>query len=355
MSTFNSFTNYFGIHPIIQAPMAGVSTPKLAAAVSNAGGLGSLGLGASTVDQAIHLIDETYALTDRPFNVNVFCHTPAQKDSQSEEKWLRHLEPLFLELGAETPKNLSEIYKSFLDQEDMLHMLINKKPAIVSFHFGLPPIEWVNKLRSAGIYTLATATNIHEAKLIEKFGIDAIVAQGIEAGGHRGIFNTSLIDEGLNTAALVRELVESTNLPIIASGGIMNGQSIKAMLDLGAVAAQLGTAFLLCPESNANDGYRAALKSNNESVTKMTNTLSGRPARGITNRFIDFCEAQGSPLPPSYPIAYDVAKQLMSIATKQNNYDFSAFWAGQGVSLIREMPAAQLVSKLLEELDASYS
>ncbi|KAA1183069.1 nitronate monooxygenase [Rhizobium tropici] len=341
--------------PIIQAPMAGVSTPALAAAVSNAGGLGSLGIGASTAAQARQAIEETRALTDRPFNVNVFCHQPASRDVETETRWLKHLAPLFEEFGADPPIKLTEIYKSFLGDEEAFQMLLETHPAVVSFHFGVPAPEQIAALRKSGIKMLATATNLREARVIEEAGIDGIVAQGIEAGGHRGMFDPEAIDERLSTSVLVRLLASRTRLPVIAAGGIMDGQGVRAALDLGAVAAQLGTAFILCPESAANASYRQNLKSERASFTRLTASLSGRYARGIVNRFIEYCEAAGSPLPAAYPIAYDAAKQLNAAATKQGYGEFAAQWAGQGAPLARELPASQLVQFLTEELQAAGS
>ncbi|MGV8842814.1 MAG: NAD(P)H-dependent flavin oxidoreductase [Pseudomonas sp.] len=349
MSTHNIFTERLGIHPIIQAPMAGVSTPQLAAAVSNAGGLGSLGIGASTVAQARQLIDETRALTSRPFNVNVFCHAPARRDAEREAAWLRHLDVLFAECGAEAPSALDEIYTSFLDDDEAFELLLDTRPAVVSFHLGLPPTERVQALRKVGIYTLATATNLREAALIEQAGVDAIVAQGIEAGGHRGLFDTEVVDEGLSTSVLVRLLVNRTKLPVIAAGGIMDGQGIKAALDMGAAAAQLGTAFVLCPESSANASYRANLKSGRAAVTRLTSVLSGRPARGMVNRLISHGEAIGAPVPAAYPVAYDATKRLNAIAVKRDNHEFAAQWAGQGAPLARELAAKELMQQLIEE------
>lgn len=336
--------------PIIQAPMAGIATPALAAAVSNAGALGSLGIGASTIAQARQAISETRALTDRPFNVNVFCHEPARRDEELEARWLEHLAPLFAELGLDRPARLDEIYKTFLAEADAFHMLIAARPAIVSFHFGLPPSDSIAAFREAGIKTLATATNLREAQEIEAAGIDGIVAQGIEAGGHRGMFDPDATDERLSTSVLVRLLVTKTSLPVIAAGGIMDGAGIRAALDLGAVAAQLGTAFVLCPESAANAGYRENLKSGRANITRLTPVLSGRPARAIVNHFITWCEAPGSPAPAAYPVAYDIAKQLNAAAAGQGNDEFAAHWAGQGAALARELPAAQLVETLNREL-----
>lgn len=350
MNSSSKFLQRLGIrHPIIQAPMAGVSTPRLAAAVSNTGGLGSLGIGATTAARARQMIEETRSLTSQPFNVNVFCHTPAQRNPEREAAWLRHLAPLFAEAGLEVPSDLKEIYPTFLASTETLEMLLELRPPVVSFHFGLPPADIITALREAGIYTLATATSPQEAVLIERAGVDAVVAQGIEAGGHRGIFDPEAEDEKLSTQVLVRWLVRETQLPIIAAGGIMDGYGIRAALDLGAAAAQLGTAFILCPESSANLDYRNNLKSERAAETRLTDVLSGRPARGMLNRLITFGEADGSPVPADYPLAYDAAKQLNAAATRQGNSEFAGQWAGQGAPLARELPAADLVALLLEE------
>lgn len=338
--------------PIIQAPMAGVSTPALAAAVSNAGALGSLGIGASTVAQARRMIEETRSLTSRPFNVNVFCHAPAVRDMAREAAWLNHLSPLFAEFGVQAPTVLEEIYKSFITDEEAFEMLLDTRPSVVSFHFGLPAPERIAAFRDAGIKMLATATNLTEALAIEAAGIDAIVAQGIEAGGHRGIFDPEIVDERLSTSVLVRLIVTKTKLPVIAAGGIMDGQGIRAARDLGAIAAQLGTAFILCPESAANASYRANLKSGRAAATRLTPVLSGRPARGMVNRFIEYGEAAGSARPAAYPVAYDVAKQLNAVAVQQGDNEFAAQWAGQGAPLARELAAADLVAALASELRA---
>ena len=257
--------------PIIQAPMAGVSTPALAAAVSNAGGLGSIGIGASDVAGARAMIDETFAQTDRPFNVNVFVHGAAVQDPEREAAWLAALEPVFAEFGATPPAGLRVIYKSFSDDPEMLSLLVEKKPAVVSFHFGLPPAETITALKDAGIRLLATATSLAEAETAEAAGLDAVIAQGIEAGGHRGVFDPLAVDDGLGTFALTRLLVRKTGIPVIAAGGIMDGAGITAARDLGAVAAQLGTAFIACPESAADDAYRAALKGPGAFHTRLTN------------------------------------------------------------------------------------
>ncbi|MBW3500934.1 nitronate monooxygenase family protein [Janthinobacterium sp. NKUCC08_JDC] len=351
MSSFQPFLDRLGLQlPIIQAPMAGISTPRMAAAVSNAGGLGSLAIGSGTVAQARQMIMDTRALTDRPFNVNVFCHAPAVRDARREAAWLAHLAPLFAELGAAAPVALDEIYETFIGNDAAFELLLELRPAVVSFHFGLPTTQQIAALRQAGIYTLATATNLREAALIEQAGVDAIVAQGVEAGGHRGAFDPQAPDERHSTSVLLRLLAGSTALPLIAAGGIMDGQGIRAALDLGAAAAQLGTAFVLCPESSANAGYRANLKSERAASTRLTSVLSGRLARGMVNRLIEHGEAPGSPPPADYPVAYDAAKQLNALASQHGNSEFAAQWTGQGAPLAREMGTEELVATLAQEM-----
>lgn len=337
-------------HPIIQAPMVGVSTPALAAAVSNAGALGSIGIGACTPAQARAMLAETRSLTRRPFNVNLFCHRPAVADAQREAAWLEHLRPLFAEFGAEPPAGIREIYKSFLADPEMLQMLLDERPAVVSFHFGLPPRDWIDALKAAGIRLLASATSLEEARRVEAAGVDAIVAQGIEAGGHRGVFEPEKGDAGIGTLALVRLIARHCRLPVIAAGGIMDGQGIRAALALGAQGAQLGTAFVPCPESAANAAYRAALKGERAHQTRITAAISGRAARGMVNRLWTDLDTADAPALPDYPNTYDAAKALHAAASARGCNDFAVQWAGQGAPLAREMPAAELVKVLVEEM-----
>ncbi|MGF6777310.1 NAD(P)H-dependent flavin oxidoreductase [Paraburkholderia sp. GAS334] len=339
--------------PIIQAPMAGVSTPALAAAVSNAGGLGSLGVGATTVEGARAMIRETRALTSKPFNINLFVHAAATADPEREARWLAYLAPEFARFGAEPPKALREIYKSAVDDDAMLAMLVEERPAVVSFHFGLPKPHIIEGLHDAGIVLLANATNPDEAAQIERAGIDAIVAQGIEAGGHRGMFDPEQPDEALGTLALVRVLVRQTSLPVIAAGGIMDGAGIAAMLALGAQAVQLGTAFVASPESAADAAYRQAIVDPAVRTTLIT-SISGRPARGIQNRIAELGRAAGRPPFPDYPIAYDAGKALHAAAKAQGNHEYAAHWAGQAVRLSRAMPAAELVATLVRETAEAF-
>ncbi len=339
--------------PIVQAPMAGVSTPALAAEVSNAGGLGSIGVGATDAAGARAMIEELRSRTDRSFNVNLFVHGAAKPDAARETAWLEWLTPVFAEFSAEPPKALSTIYKSFADDTEMLAMLLETKPPVVSFHFGLPSAEAIRALRAGGAILLATATSADEARKIEMAGIDAVVAQGIEAGGHRGVFDPSAPDDGLGTLALTRLLVRKGKLPVIAAGGIMDGAGIAAALHLGAVAAQLGTAFVACPESSADEGYRKALMGPGAYSTRLTTLISGRPARALGNRFTALEEIVGDRLPPDYPIAYDAGKALHAAAKTKGEHGFGAQWAGQGAPLARAMPAAELVATLVRELEAA--
>lgn len=339
-------------HPLIQAPMAGVSTPTLAASVSNAGALGSLGFGASTVAEAREAIRQTRALTDKPFNLNLFCHRPAVPDPARDEHWITHLAPLFAEFGAVAPSGLREIYQSFLADEAMFRMLLEEQPAIVSFHFGLPGADRIAAFRAAGMKMLASATSLDEARRIKAAGIDGIVAQGIEAGGHRGMFDPEAVDQRLSTSVLTRLLVVKAGLPVIAAGGIMDGAGIRAALDLGAVAAQLGTAFILCPESAANASYRERLQSARAGDTRLTPVLSGRPARGIVNRLTALGEVEDAPSAAGYPMAYDLAKQLNAVAAAKGSAEFAAHWAGQAAPLARSLPAAHLVETLMAECRA---
>lgn len=340
-------------HPIIQAPMAGVSTPALAAAVSEAGGLGSIAIGTSTVPQARAAIASVREQTSRPFNVNVFTHAPAQPDPAREAGWLDWLRPHFARFGAEPPARLSEIYRSFLDDEAMFALLLEARPAVVSFHFGLPPQARIDALKAAGITLFTTATSLEEALRIEAAGIDVIVAQGIEAGGHRGIFDPGGPDPALPVFALLEQLRASVSLPLVAAGGIMDGKHIRTAFDHGASAVQMGSAFIACPESMAPPHHRALIAQGASLQTELTAVISGRPARGIVNRLFSEVGAAGHPPLPDYPIAYDAAKALHAAASGKGSQDYSVNWGGINFAQARAMPAAELVATLAAEMNAA--
>jgi len=288
--------------------------------------------------------------SNRPFNVNLFTHRPAVRDAAVEAAWIERLRPEFAAYGAEPPKALGEIYKSFAEDEEMMAALLEVRPGIVSFHFGVPAPARIRALHSAGITLLGSATSLSEARQLASAGIDAIVAQGYEAGGHRGVFDPDAPDDRLGTMALTRLLVQSLPVPVIAAGGIMDGAGIAAVLKLGAAAAQLGTAFIASPESSADAGYRAALLSEAAQHTVITRAISGRPARSLSNRFT----ALGATIPPNeipaYPVAYDAGKALNAAAKAAGEAGFGAQWAGQGAPLARAMPAGELVATLAAEL-----
>jgi nitronate monooxygenase len=333
-------------HPIIQAPMAGTSTPALAAAVSNAGALGFLGLGSSNAESAAIQIAETKRLTNRSFGLNFFCHEPPPPDPARDRAWIEYLRPEFAKFGAEPPATLSEIYKSFVVDGAMLELVLRERPAVVTYHFGLPSSEKIAAIKTAGIIQMATATSLSEAQRIQDAGIDAIVAQGYEAGGHRGVFDPSASDDRLGMFALVQVLVRTMDIPVIAAGGIMNGAGIDAVLKIGAVAAQLGTAFIGCPESAADAGYRKALASDAAHHTTMTAAVSGRRARCLANKFT-LLDDRGA---AAYPRAYDAGKALNAAAKAKGETGYGAQWAGQTAPLARSLPAAKLVATLVREM-----
>src|ERR1700761_861630 len=296
--------------PIFQAPMAGTSTPAMAAAVSNAGALGGISVAAETTEGARRVIRATQALTNRPFNLNVFCHRRATPDAAVEAAWIARFRPEFAGLGAEPPRSLREIYQTFRGNEAMTALLLETRPAIVSFHFGLPEEAQVRALKQAGIILFASATSLADAQALADAGVDAIVAQGYEAGGHRGVFDENAPDDRLGTVALTHLLAKRFTLPVIAAGGIMDGAGIAAALRLGAAAAQMGTAFVGCPESAADAGYRTALASESAHHTVMTRAISGRPARCLRNRFTELGAGVSVQQIAAYPIAYDAGKAL---------------------------------------------
>lgn len=338
--------------PIFQAPMAGVSTPEMAAAVSNAGALGALGLGASTVARAAEMLAAFRARSSRSLHVNVFCHRPAIADAAKEQAWIEMFRARFDELGAAPPRQLTEIYRSFVEDDAMLDLLVAERPTLVSFHFGAPPADRVEALKKANIVVVGSATSLTEARALAARGVDGIIAQGWEAGGHRGVFDPAGADDRLGTLALVRVLVREVDLPVIAAGDIMDGAGIAAALALGASAAQLGTAFIPCEESLADEGYRRALAGDAAHHTTMTRTISGRPARCLANRFTAIGDAIRDDEVPDYPIAYDLGKALHAAAKARGEFGYGAQWAGQGAPLSRPMRAAELVATLRRELAA---
>ena len=332
--------------PIIQAPMAGVSTPIMAAEVANAGALASIGVGASTAQAARESIAAFRVRSKRSLNVNVFCHRAPKPDSGVAAAWLERLRPHFERFGAQPPAQLQEIYRTFLEDDAMLSLLLEEKPRVVSFHFGLPAAERIQALRDAGIILVASATSVAEGLAAQSAGAHAVVAQGYEAGGHRGVFDPEAVDDCLGTLALTRLLVRQLEVPVIAAGGIMDAGGVAAVLRLGAAAAQLGTAFIACPESEADAGYRKTLASDAANHTVMTRAISGRAARCLRNRFTELGADVSPQQIPAYPFAYHAGKALHAAAKLAQEPGYGAQWAGQGAPLARALPAGELVATL---------
>jgi len=333
--------------PIIQAPMAGADSPELAAEVSEAGGLGSLACPLLTHDQIRESLTEIRKRTSKPFNLNFFSHRSPQSNPSHEKNWLAHLKKFHLELGLDVDALPSGPTRAPFD-ENFCALVEELRPKIVSFHFGLPDQALVQRLKKAGILILSSATSVQEARWLEDRGCDAIIAQGSEAGGHRGMFLNTDIATQVGTMALVPQIVDAVKVPVIAAGGIADSRGIAASFALGASAVQLGTAYLFCPEAHVSPLYREALRNVRDDQTALTNIFSGRAARGIVNRFVNEVGPM-SALAPEFPLASSAVAPLRKKSEAQGSTDFMQMWAGQSAHLCREMPAGQLTRILAEE------
>lgn len=336
--------------PILQAPMAGSNLAPLASAVSKAGGLGALPCAMLPPDKAKAQILSIRQQTDRPFNVNFFTHVPPAADAAKEAAWRDRLAPFYREFGLDPADIASGPARAPFD-ETLLALMLELKPAVVSFHFGLPAPELVQPLKDAGIVIQSTATTVAEARWLAERGADAIIAQGAEAGGHRGMFLSTEITSQVGTMALVPQIVDAVDLPVIAAGGIADPRGIVAAMALGASAVQIGTAYLFCPEAETSAVHRAALAEASADATALTNVMTGRPARGIVNRLIR--EAGPiSPDAPQFPLAATAVAPLRAAAEKGGSGEFSPLWAGQAVALGREIPAGTLTRDLADQAEA---
>lgn len=335
--------------PIIQAPMAGVQDASLAAAVCNAGGLGSLPCAMSTPESLEVEISRLQSLTDRPFNLNFFCHSPDDVTAVQQEKWLDSLQGYFEELNITPPEPAAGPLRKPFDEES-LALLERFKPAVVSFHFGLPKTEWVQQIKRWGIKILSTATTVQEAVWLADNGVDAVIAQGLEAGGHRGSFLTNDMTTQCGTLSLVPRIRNAISLPVIAAGGIAGPEAVAAAIALGSSGVQVGTAFLLCPESRTSVLHRAALKSDTSGHTALTNVFTGKPARSIVNRLIVEVGPMSADTPP-FPSAASAVSVLRQAREAEGSSDFTPLWSGQNTQGCREIPAAQLLHWLATELE----
>jgi nitronate monooxygenase len=334
--------------PIIQAPMAGVQLAALAVAVSNAGGLGSLPCAMLDIAAMRRELFNIRSQTARPFNVNFFCHEPPVQLPEREAAWLAALAPYYEELGIDAndiPKGPARIPFS----AEAADALAEFKPPVVSFHFGLPSPELMARVKAMGAKVLSSATTVEEALWLEAHGVDAVIAQGVEAGGHRGMFLTEDIGTQVGTFALVPQVVKAVKVPVIAAGGIADAAGVAAAMALGASGVQVGTAYLLCPEVTTTPMHRAALTSEAARVTVLTNVFTGRPSRGIVNRLMREV-GPISPLAPQFPLAAPAIAPLRAKAEGLGSGDFSPLWSGQNASGCREIPAAELTRELARGL-----
>lgn len=331
--------------PLVQAPMAGSQGSALAVAVSNAGGLGSLPAAMLSPEALREELAALTRQTTRPWNVNFFCHAPPEPDSGRELRWREALAPYYAELGVQAPAAPSGPARVPFGAAaaDVLEAF---KPPVVSFHFGLPAPELLARVRRWGSKVLSTATTVEEARWLEAHGVDAVIAQGLEAGGHRGMFLCDDLATQVGTLALVTQVVRCVKVPVIAAGGIACREAVAAARALGAAGVQVGTAYLLCPEATTSPAHRAALRSQAARVTALTNLYSGRPARGIVNRLMRELGPM-STVAPAFPLATAAVAPLRARAEAGGSGDFSPLWAGQDTSGCREVPAAQLTRELM--------
>ncbi len=334
--------------PLIQAPMAGVQGHALAAAVCNAGGLGSIPAAMLSREALEKELSQLTALTDKPYNVNFFCHTPPEPDPAREALWQQTLQPYYNELGL----SLAGIAPGpgrapFSEQAaDVVEVF---KPAVMSFHFGLPPKTLLARVKSWGSRVLASATTVDEALWLQAHGADAIIAQGLEAGGHRGIFLNGDLSTQMGTLALLPQIVQAVRVPVIAAGGIADAAGVAAAMALGASAVQIGTAYMCCPEATTSALHRAALQSPQARHTALTTLFTGRPARGIVNRLMRELGPL-NPAAPALPWATAVIAPLRAKAESIGNADFSPLWSGQNASQCGNLPAAELTRALAKGL-----
>lgn len=341
----------FGIDlPILQAPMAGATGSAMAIAVSNAGGLGALPCAMLSAEQIRQELEAFAQASRGPINVNFFCHTPPAPDAERAERWKQALKPYYEEVGAdfEAPTPVS----SRAPFDDSACALVEQfKPAVVSFHFGLPEPRLLARVKATGAKVISSATTVTEALWLEQHGCDAIIAMGYEAGGHRGMFLSDDLNSQVGTFALVPQIADAVRVPVIAAGGIGDARGIAAAFTLGASAVQLGTAYLFCPEAKISPAHRRALHTARESDTALTNLFTGRPARGISTRIMREL-GPVSDLAPAFPLAGGALAPIRAISEPQGNSDFSNLWSGQALRLGIELPAAQLTRKLADETHA---
>ena len=351
MAIRTRLTERFGLtYPIVQAPLAGGGdTPALVAAVCEAGGLGFIGAAYLTPAQIAEASRAVRASTARPFGINLFAPTPAASAVDTARAVTR-VAPFYAELGLPAPTRPAPPADTF---DEKLAAALDSGASVFSFTFGLLPASPIAAIRSRGMYLMGTATTVDEAVALVDAGVDAVVTQGSEAGGHRGTFAVPFETGMIGTIALVPQVVDAVDVPVIASGGIMDGRGIAAALALGASAVQMGTAFLTCDESGVPPAYKDAIAAARAHDTRVTRAFSGRPARGIANRFMTEVDAAPDAILP-FPLQNDLTRPLRTAAARAGRPEFLSLWAGQGLGLARRQPAAKLMAALASETDAAF-
>ncbi|PIS99489.1 2-nitropropane dioxygenase [Bradyrhizobium nitroreducens] len=330
--------------PIVLAPMAGVMDAELVIAVAEGGGLGSLPSAMLSPEKAREQVNIIRQRVKAPVNMNFFCHTPIDLTPEAEARWKQRLAGYYTEHGLDPAAPVNAANRAPFDAS-FCEVVEELKPEVVSFHFGLPEPALLKRVKAAGCLVISSATTVKEAVWLEQRGVDAVIAQGAEAGGHRGMFLTDKISEQPGTFALVPQVADAVKVPVIAAGGIADGRGIAAAFALGASGVQIGSAYLRCPESKVSAGGRKALAEARDDSTVITNVMTGRPARGVQNRLMR--EAGPiSPDAPPFPHAATALGPLKTAAEKQGRVDFTNLWAGQAIGLGREVPAAELTRDL---------
>lgn len=332
------------LHPIIQSPMAGVQNHELAVAVSNAGGLGSLPCAMLSLNALLAELTAINQKTQHPVNLNFFCHTSPKYNATREADWQAELQPFYDEYGID-PSDITTASDFPKFNHDTIDVLSKFKPNVISFHFGLPRDDLLARVKNLGLKILSTATTLEEALWLESKGVDAIIAQGLEAGGHRGMFLSADLSQQQKTFELLADIVPHVNIPVIAAGGIADSEGIANALSLGASAVQMGTAFLLCTETKTSTLHRAAIARQHVNNTAITNVFTGRPARSIVNTLVETLGPINEHA-PEFPLAIAAYSPLRQIAEHNKKDTFTPLWCGTNTRGCQEISAHDLLKRL---------
>ena len=339
-------------YPIIQAPMASAASIELASEVSNAGGLGSLGLSYHKSENILPDYNNLLSKTNNTVNINFFTHKEPLSNSAIHKEYKDYVSKFYKKYGIDKIPDITNTCETF--NRPQLDLLLQMNPKVVSFHFGLPKEDYIKEIKEQNIYMISSATTVEEAKILENSGADAVIAQGFEAGGHRGTFHSSYKEGEIGLFSLLPQIVSSINLPVIAAGGIADGRGIVAAMMLGAKGVQLGTAFLKCPEASVHPLWKKALDDSKSRETRITSAFTGRPARGIVNYLLQEFDGKEFML-PDFPAVGSIIKPLANVAAKTGDESFLSLWAGQSAPMSENMPAKDLVQKLINEVSSIFN